>query len=322
MSPSSSIPLAVREQAVAWLVELQSETADEDTRRNWQQWRDADPLHAQAWARVAAFGHKLQSLPPHIAQAALNAPSTDARRQALKTLALLIGVGGATWLAAEQTPWRAWSADYSTGVGQRTTLALDDGTQVIMNAASALNVRYTGGERRLQLLRGEILVATARDPRGRPFSVDTEQGNARALGTRYLVGQLDGRSLVAVLEGAVEIRPAHGGAPLRLNAGQQADYTRAATGAPQPADDASTAWVDGMIVAQDMPLPDFLAALGRYHKGRLHCAAGAAHLTVSGTYPLADAGRVLDLLQTTLPITITHYTRYWTTVDVKKSQKK
>ncbi|MYM33354.1 DUF4880 domain-containing protein [Duganella sp. FT94W] len=321
LSPSSAIPLAVRKQAVTWLVELQSATADEDTHRRWRQWRDADLTHAQAWARVAAFGDTLQSLPPHIAQAALQAPSSAARRKALKTLALLIGVGGAGWLTA-QTPWRAWSADHVTGVGERATLALEDGTEVQMNAGSALNVRYTAGARRLQLLRGEILVTTARDPQGRPFSVDTEQGNARALGTRYLVRQLADHSAVTVFEGAVELRPARAGQPRRIEAGQQASYSSVVVDPPQPADDAASAWVDGMLVAQDMPLPVFLEALDRYREGRLYCAPDAAHLTVSGTYPLADADRVLALLQTTLPVTVDHYTRYWTTVSLKKIEKK
>lgn len=317
------MPTEVREQAVEWLVELQSEQAGEDTHRRWRQWHDADPAHAQAWARVEAFGDKLQALPPHIAHATLNAPaSSEARRKAVKTLALLLGVGGAAWLAEEQAPWRAWSADRRTGVGRRLVLTLEDGTQVRMNADSALNIRYSATERRLQLLRGEILIATAPDPQAggvaRPFSVDTAEGNARALGTRFLVRQLDGRSAVAVFEGAVRIQPARGGVALRLDAGQQAAYTGVGAAPAQAADDADTAWVDGMIVAQDMPLPAFLAALSPYHAGRLHCAPDAAALTVSGTYPLADSEKVLDMLPSTLPVKVSRYTRYWTSVSLKK----
>lgn len=315
---SSAIPVAVREQAVEWLIELQSAQADEAMRRRWQQWLDADPVHVQAWAKVAAFGDRLQALPPHIASAALNTPSsTAARRKAVKTLALLAGVGGAVWLAQEQLPWRAWTAERCTGVAQRASFVLDDGTAVEMNAGSALNIRYTATERRLQLLRGDILIVTGHDPQGRPFSVDTSEGNARALGTRYLVQQRHGRSTVAVFEGAVEIRPARGGAARLLGTGQQAWYAGAGVGPAQAADEAATAWVDGMIVAQDMPLPAFLAALERYSDGRLHCAPAAAHLTVSGTYPLAHPDRVLAMLQTTLPVTTRHYTRYWTTIDLK-----
>lgn len=318
-----ALPLAVREQAVDWLLELQSAPADDALRQRWQAWCAADPMHAQAWAKVAAFGGRLQTLPPHIVSAALSAPASNAaRRDAVKLLALVMGGIGSAWLAAELTPWRAWSADRSTGVGERATLALDDGTRVQMNAGSAVNIRYSAHERRLQLLRGEILITTARDPQRRPFSVDTSEGNARALGTRYLVRQFDGSSSVAVFEGAVELRPSRGGRAVRLGAGQQAVCTQAGVGGVTAADEAVTAWVDGMIVAQDMPLPAFLAALDRYRRGTLHCAPAAAHLTVSGTYPLADPERVLDMLKMTLPVSISHATRYWTTVNLKKTEKK
>lgn len=318
-----AIPLAVREQAVDWLLELQSAPADAALRQRWQAWCEADPMHAQAWAKVAAFGGRLQTLPPHIVSAALNAPASSvARRDAVKALALVIGGAGSAWLAAELAPWRAWSADRSTGVGERATLALADGTRVQMNAGSAVNIRYSARERRLQLLRGEILISTAHDRQQRPFSVDTSAGNARALGTRYLVRQFDGSTTVAVFEGAVELRPARTSQVVRLGAGQQAVYTQADVGSVTAADEASTAWVNGMIVAQDMPLPAFLAALDHYRRGTLHCAPAAAHLAVSGTYPLADPERVLDMLQMTLPVSVSHTTRYWTTVNLKKTEKK
>lgn len=317
---TDAIPLSVREQAVDWLIELQSNGADEALRQRWRDWCEADPLHARAWAQVVAFGDRLKTLPPHIATAALNTPaSSEARRDAVKLLVLVMGGAGSAWLAAELAPWRTWTADRRTGVGERATLALDDGTRVQMNAGSALAIRYSAHERRLQLLQGEILITTARDPQHRPFSVDTSEGNARALGTRYLVRQLDGSSAVSVFEGAVEIRPARGSRAVRLDAGQQASYTGAGVGSVTEADQADTAWVDGMIVAQDMPLPQFLAALGRYRRGMLRCAPAAAHLTVSGTYPLAEPERVLNMLQATLPVSISHLTRYWTTVDLKKN---
>lgn len=327
-APAAQIPPEVRAQAVDWLVELQADDADDSTRARWRQWHDAHPDHARAWARVEAFGDRLQGLPSPIAHATLNGERVQTvargRRKALKALGVLLGVAGAGWLAREETPWREWSADHRTGVGQRKVVKLADGTTVHLNADSAVNIRYGTGERRIQLVRGEILVRTAPDPlaRGaagsRPFSVDTAEGNARALGTRFAVRQLDGRSHVAVFGGAVELRPAKGSAELRLDAGRQAGFTRHAIDEPLPVDGDAIAWVDGMLVAHDMPLPDFLAALAPYRAGRLRCAPSAARITVSGTYPLADTDKVLDMLQATLPVAIRRTTRYWVTVDLEK----
>ena len=317
------IPSEVRAQAVDWLVELQSELADDDLRLRWRLWHDADPSHALAWARVEAFGDRLQRLQPGIAHATLNGTRSEQRRKTLKTLAILMGAGGAAWLAGEETPWREWSADHRTRIGERSVLMLDDGTRVRMNADTALNVRYTATARTLQLLRGEILVTTAHEPvfegaSARSFSVDTAEGSARALGTHFQVRRLDGRSVVSVLDGTVEIRPAGDALAVRLDAGRQAGFTRDAVGPVDAVDDAVAAWIDGMLVAQDMPLPEFLAALNRYRPGHLRCAPSAARLTVSGTYPLAESDKVLDILQTTLPVKVDRYTRYWVIVGLKK----
>lgn len=324
-APAAPIPPEVRAQAVDWLVALQADDADDTTRARWQQWHDAHPDHAQAWARIEAFADRLQGLPSPIAHATLNTARTPvpARRKALKALGLAFGVGGAALLAHEQAPWREWSADHRTGVGERKMITLADGTTVHLNADTALDIRYGAGERRIRLLRGEILVRTAPDPLAgtagsRPFSVDTAEGNARALGTWFQVRQLDGRTRVAVFHGAVELRPASGAATLRIDAGRQAGFTRQAVESALPVGEDAAAWTDGMLVAHDMPLPDFLAALAPYRAGWLRCAPAAVYVTVSGTYPLADTDKVLDMLQATLPVAIHRTTRYWATVDLKK----
>jgi transmembrane sensor len=41
--------------------------------------------------------------------------------------------------------------------------------------------------RRIELLKGEVLITTAKDSALRPFIVQTRHGTARALGTRFSV---------------------------------------------------------------------------------------------------------------------------------------
>lgn len=73
-----------------------------------------------------------------------------------------------------------------------------------------------------------------------------------------------------------------------------------------------------MIVAKDMPLIDFLAELGRHRSGWLSCDPAVAQLKVTGTYPLADIGKILAILQKTLPIDVQLFTRYWIRVGVRQ----
>ncbi len=74
---------------------------------------------------------------------------------------------------------------------------------------------------------------------------------------------------------------------------------------------------DGMLVASRMKLSDFLAEMGRYRRGRLHCDAKVASLLISGSYPLADSERILDMLELALPVRVQRFTRYWVNVQAR-----
>jgi len=324
---TSSIPRQVQQQAAEWLVELQSADVADETRQRWQQWRDAHPDHAQAWERIEAFGERLQGLSSPLAHAALTQPKSAARRRAVKTLAVMLFAGSATWLVGRQAPIDQWAADHRTGVGERTRITLDDGTQLQLNAQTAINIAYTDTQRMVKLVHGEILILTVPDPLAtrsgsRPFLIETVHGKMRALGTRFLVQQRDdqqGHSLVAVYEGAVEVRPDHVDAPRIVRAGQQTSFSQDRFEEIEEADDNAIAWTDGMLVVRDMPLGAFLQVLGPHRRGYLGCDATVANLKVTGTYPLADTDKILDMLRTTLPVDIRFVTRYWAKIEATRT---
>jgi transmembrane sensor len=332
---SHPIPPDIARRAVEWLVELQSDPASDSVRLEWQRWRGEHPDNERAWRRIEAVNGKLQLLASPaasaITHATLTRPRSGKRRQVGKALAILLLVGGTTWVAEEKTPLRQWTSDYHTAVGEQRTLTLADGTRLTLNTDSAINVDFNDMERRVKLVSGEIFVATARDSRagvargaqtaGRPFLVETAQGQLRALGTRFLVRQQMTSSRLAVFEGAVEISPRNASdRPRVLQAGQDASFTHTKITLPQPASEFDAAWTDGMIVASGMRLADFLAELNRYRPGRLSCDPALADLRVSGTYPLADTDKILESLHTTLPLEVHAFTRYWVTLRPAKSR--
>jgi len=308
----------IRHQAALWLIELQDAGDNPELRARWQRWHDASPEHRLAWCRVEAFASQLRDMPSALTHAALTPQRS--RRRALKALGLLLTAGGATWIAVDSRQLPILLASQRTAPGERRQLTLADGSRIDLNSDSALDIRFDHDSRRLVLHTGEIHIVTAPDPAGRPFFVDTPHGRAQALGTRFTVRVGDNESSqVAVHAGTVAIRPRQGkdGAARVLEAGQQASFTEQATTAPTLANETDAAWIRGILVAEDMPLPIFIAELARQSGRRLSCDPALGRLKISGTYPLADPERVLQFLTDTLPVRLLAQKRWWGTTEYR-----
>ncbi len=334
-SARPDIPQHIALRAVEWWMELQSGEDSRTQQLALAHWRAEHPDHERAWQHLCNVSGRFRSLADSngdtagaaAARAALThaTMSTARRRTSVKALATLLFAGGATWMASEHVPWRAWHADVRTALGERRALTLADGTRVTLNTDSAIDLRFTAAERRLRLVRGEIMVATGHgDGERRPFVVETEQGGLRPLGTRFAVKQHSTLCRLDVFEGAVQIDPIDapaitpGLSPV-VRAGQRVRFTRAGVSVPEPISENEAAWTDGLIVASGMRLGDFVSELGRYRAGHLGCDEAVAGLRLSGTFPLADTGRVLDTVARTLPVEVVFVTRYWVTVRAARA---
>ncbi|VVE87624.1 FecR domain-containing protein [Pandoraea bronchicola] len=321
---AATVPAEVAERAVEWLIEWQSDGISPQRIAEWQQWREAHPDHERAWQRIESVKGKLAPLAAPveagIAQAALAPPASKQRRRAVKALALLLFAGSGTWGLWHSSAGQRWSADVRTAVGERRSLQLTDGTQLVLNTDSAVDIAYRENERRVRLITGEVLITTAPDTHvpPRPFLVETSQGTAHALGTRYTVRQFEDGTHVSVYQDAVEIRPrAKPAQSLILRSGMHASYTADSISEPSDALAGDAAWAEGFIVARSMRLADFIAELARYSNASLSCDASVANLRVSGTFPLDDVGKVLDTLGTTLAVRTESVTRFWGAREIR-----
>ncbi len=308
---------AILHEAAGWLVRMQSETLSAADIAALDRWRARSADHEAAWQRAETMLRGFGQVPPHVGGQALRQAHRATRRQAVRILTGLLVLGPAAWMGARELPWREWRADLRTATGEQRRVALADGTQLVLNTASAVDVDYTSAQRVLWLRVGEILLTTGHDPAPapRPFLVQTTQGVLRALGTRFMVRDEGARIRVAVYEGAVEVRPAREGAPpLVLAAGEQTVFSAVGAAAPVPADPLAAAWADGMLAARNWRLADLVAELSRYRHGVLRCDPAVAGLRVSGAFPLNDIDASLRLLERTLPVRVSRVTPWWTTV--------
>ncbi|WP_312377216.1 FecR domain-containing protein [Pseudomonas oryzihabitans] len=305
------------EEAAEWLLALNFDAADEAQRQAFERWRAQSEAHRAAWARAERVMVTFASVPPDIGQQAVRRAGDRAlsRRRTLRLLTALLVGAPSGWLALRTLPWDAPGADLTTAIGERRSLVLADGSQLVLNSDSALDVRFDEGIRRLHLRRGEVLVTTHADPvvPRRPFVVSLAQGEVEALGTRFSVRRDESLCQVAVFAHGVELRPQRGTA-VRLTAGQQAWFDALGVQRRALVDEDASLWTRGMLVAHDRPLAEVLAELGRYRPGLLRCDPAIAGLRVSGALSLDDTDQALLALQRTLPIRVTRRTRYWVAV--------
>lgn len=319
--PADVLSERVALKAAEWFFLLKSgEAADADITA-CTRWRAANPEHERAWERAERVAHKLNIVPPSLAMPTLNRPVNVTRRNAIKAFALLITATPVGWMAWRSQLVQQQLADHHTRTGERRAIVLADGTRIELNTATAIDVLFDGEQRLVRLRSGEILIDTAPDkvaadhPSYRSFVVETAQGRVRALGTHFIVRQDEQRSRVAVMEGAVEIRPTdNASASLVVQAGRQTTFSINRIDAIEAIDPQVDGWSRGILYAKDMRLDDFVAELGRYRPGLLRCDPSVADLRISGAFQLRDTDPVLRSLPNALPVEVLYRTAYWVTI--------
>ncbi|MFZ5507589.1 MAG: FecR domain-containing protein [Pseudomonadota bacterium] len=309
----------VLDDAIAWQLRLGAGDASAADHAEFNRWLDARPDHALVWQRLQALDQVLSPAAREPERAAVvHAPPRQAMRRiggTLAVLVLLVGVGAGTF---EPGTWQHLLADHRTGIGERRSLTLADGSRLQLNTRSAVDVAFDAQRRAVRLRAGEIAIETARPAPGqptdpRPFIVRTPRGELQALGTRFLVRIEPDRVQLTVLQDAVAARPAgcgpfagstsaaHGANPGCaaegvIRQGQTAELhdTEVRSGPPAATD--ADAWRDGVLVFDNARLAEVVAEIARHRVGHLGVHASLAERRVSGTFPLDDTDHALEAL--------------------------
>lgn len=300
---------AIIQAAIEWSARLWSGEASDADCRACDSWRSQHPDHELAWQRIAGISARLRDLPGDVALPALRSRRRVSRRM---LLGLALG-GGVTLLGMRWWP----GADIRSAVGEISQLRLPDGGEVLLDSDSAINIEYGADIRRVVLLRGRLLVHTHPDPGHRLFMVTTRDGNAVAHGTRYSVTLAEHYTDVQVLQGQVELRPASGRPGRLLLSGQAGRYDAGDVRQDGPQQAREPGWPQGVLAAEAMPLPEFLAELGRYRSGVLRWDDSLRPVRVSGVFSLRDTDSALRALADALPVRIQSYTRWLTLVRAR-----
>jgi transmembrane sensor len=331
-------PRSFADQAAAWLVRRDRglTPAEQD---EFLQWLAADPRHGEALAREQQTWRELDGLaewrPEHATEPnpdLLARPARVGRRGARRkfwlapiTLAAAAAVALGTFVLRPGPPATATATEAAPGAAIASAYeqrVLEDGSLAELNRGAAIRVRFTAGERRVRLLRGEAHF-TVKSQAGRPFVVEAGGVEARALGTAFQVRLGDRAVEVLVTAGRVQVAPPAsaeaGSAPNApdaaampvVGAGERIVVPLAETGpAPQArpvsADELARAlaWQPRLLEFSAAPLEQVLAEFNRHNTVQLVLADPAlARLPVVASFRSDNVEGFVRLLEVTAHVT-------------------
>jgi transmembrane sensor len=215
--------------------------------------------------------------------------------------ALIVFLGaGVVWRAGWLS--RGVAREYVAAVGERVTVDLDDGTEVVLAPASHLLVEPGFAERRRVSIDGEGYFRVRHDA-AHPFTVRTRAGTTQDVGTAFDVRQYpDERAArVVVAEGAVLVQRTP------VEAGQLA-VADGASVAVTPGVDAESylGWRHGRIDLRDATVAAAIAEIARWYGIRIVLAdprLAARHVTA--TFDRDTPDEVIRVLSRALDVRAT-----------------
>lgn len=332
----------MRAQASAWLARLDAGPSELD-KQVLGGWLNEDPEHLQVLLEMAEFWDEMSVIEELSTAFPLKQYGSSARDGRLRripllataatlllgllSLAIIMRDGFVEEEARAVTLARAIPQTYETIVGERATYTLGDGSQIILNTNTLVEVGYGSDARNVHLLRGEAHFIVAKDA-SRPFRVHAGKGVIEALGTAFAVQRTGQNSLeVTVTEGRVNLSQTSAPvvatreaaipeasaptieSPLELFAGEYAMVNEESGEIekeviPPVEIEARLAWRNGMLLFQNDPLDQVLQEVSRYTATRIEADASIRDIPVYGYISTGDVEQLMTLLQDSFNIQV------------------
>lgn len=292
----------VSKQAAEWAVYLSDEKISPEQRAAFEAWLAQDPKHQEAYRQVEALWNGVSPKKNRI----------PAGVKSLLGVVLLLG-------CLYGLPFSVWLADERTAIGEVRHVALSDGSQITLDSNSAVDITFDSRQRRIVLHRGRILADVAPDSsiNRPPFIIETRDGTAQALGTRYTVEQTDKDSVATVIESKVAVAARTKlDEFVTLQAGQSIRFDSNGLQQPETASAFVASWAQSRLIYQNEPFDKVIADLARYRSGYLSVNEQAAQLHFTGVLPTNDPDAALNILKNALPVRITRYGGWFVRIDI------
>ncbi len=280
-----------------------------------QAWLDADPIHADAFARVEAGWAQFDALatePELLAMrsdALARARRVGAQRWSTPVDRRVFAGGLAAGVAAAGVGVWWWLAGrgrtLQTETGEQRTVALDDQSRVFLDANTHVVVAYTPETRHISLLAGRAHFEVAKDP-SRPFKVTAGGHDVIALGTAFSVEKRDEVVRVTLVEGRVSV-VGKGEAARELSPQQELLFSQ---GQPTRFSDRvdtvrALDWREGKLVFDNDSLGDAVSRMNDYSRLKVRIADDRARgLRISGTFTAGQTAAFIDAVKSYYPVEV------------------
>ncbi|MEM8798213.1 MAG: FecR domain-containing protein [Pseudomonadota bacterium] len=292
----------LRRQAQDYVALEAVETLSKADKERILEWRSKSDRHerayqqaVEAWQRVVAGTARLQAgSQPNPAQER-NLASLTTRRGlifgASGTIAGIAAFQGAVALGI-LPGLDALLADYATKVGEQSTVSLEPGIDVALDAGTILD---RIGPQSVNLTAGAAVFTVGARPGVERFAVMAGPATITARKAVFEIHHANEAVDIACIEGEASIAAVE---TRTLAAGQKTRCWRDRVEDPvSVAPDRIALWRDGFLVVQDKTLSEVIADLNRHRRGRIILIdRSVANRRIGGTFNLRQPNALLPLL--------------------------
>lgn len=301
----------LQDQAVAWLVRLQSDQVTDADRAGFAVWYAASDAHREAYSEAEMFVNRLRRPAQDVWDEQLLGRSSGSRAWVgwWKPVAACVLLLSLAFL------WHAFTLSspdvFKTAKGEHRRFQLEDGSSVLLNSNTTIRVAFTGQRREMELVAGEAFFVVAKDPE-RPFEVRAGLGTTRAVGTEFNVRLRESTATVTVVEGVVRVSqppPTDGGksdeSSIEVSQNEVVSYSQAeGMGALRRSDPVTTlAWQRGQMVFNKRPLAEVIDELNQQWDRHVFVAGPRLRqLPVNGVFDIHDPDAVVRAVERTFHV--------------------
>jgi len=290
----------LRAEAAAWIARLRDEQRDPGLEAEFHAWLAESNEHRRAFDRMTRAWEQAGKI-----RMRARDEVADVRKERRSRFMPWGAALAATLVLAVITAVYYWRDNaFATGVGQRQVRVLRDGTRIVLNTDTRIELHYDEHVRRVRLIRGEAWFDVSKHPTW-PFLVSVGDEEIRALGTSFIVRHDNDEDLsVTLVDGQISVSPiaqndeAPSKAPQVLAPGQRLIISRHQPPAlDRPELSRVTAWERGRVEFDDTPLEAATTEMNRYNSTHIRVSdVEVAKLRVGGVFRAGDSDEFVKIV--------------------------